>query len=283
MIRSVLVLFAFVAASLHPHAGQPRGSVADGSGVHVYVIDTGVRKTHREFGGRADWVGDFVGRSASPDADDCDPPHSGGHGTHVASLVGGSTYGVAPRAALHALRILPCTGTDRTDYEAAVRAAEWVTAHARRPAVVNLSPARWITTETRLDEAIRRSIATGITWVLSAGGIGDVAGSSPQRVAEAIVVAATDEKRVAARADYGPTLTLFARGIDVEAAGNRSDRAVFSGSGDSYAAPHAAGAAALYLQGHPQATPEEVKRAAVASAVRDVVQNAGNAPNRLLD
>jgi subtilisin family serine protease len=118
--------------------------------------------------------------------------------------------------------------------------------------------------------------------VLSAGGVGDVTASSPQRVGAAIVVAATTDKHVAARPDYGPSLTLFARGIDVKAAGNASDSAVFTGSGDSFAAPRVAGAVALFLQGHPAATPAEVKQSAINSAVRNIVQNAGTAPNRLL-
>jgi subtilisin family serine protease len=283
MIRPILTVGALVAIAVPWSAAGRPPSAPDGSDVHAYVIDSGVRKTHQDFEARAEWVGDFVGGNpASPIADDCDPPRSGGHGTHVASLLGGHAYGVAPGVAIHALRILPCTGTDRTDYAAAVRAVEWVTAHAQRPAVANLSPARWSTPDTRLDQAIEASIRAGITWVLSAGGVGDVAAYSPQRVADAIMVAATTDKNVATGVDYGPSLTLFARGIDVEAAGNASDRAVFTGSGDSFAAPRVAGAVALYLQGHPHATPADVKESAINSAVRNIVQNAGTAPNRLL-
>jgi subtilisin family serine protease len=196
--------------------------------------------------------------------------------------LGGRTYGVAPGVTIQALRILPCTGTDRTDYDATVRAVEWVTAHGQRPAVANLSPARWSTTDTRLDRAIDASIRAGITWVLSAGGVGDIGAYSPQRVTDAIVVAATNDQHVAGKVDYGPSLTLFARGMDVQAAGNASDRAVYTGSGDSFASARVAGVVAIYLQAHPDATPAEVKEAAINSAVRNVVKNAGSAPNRLL-
>jgi aqualysin 1 len=256
---------------------------ADGRGVHAYVIDTGIRTTHDDFGGRADWIGDFVGGApVSANADDCDPPPSPGHGTHVASILGGRTFGVARGVRLHALRILPCTGTTRTDVEAAVRAIDWITAHGEKPAVVNISPMRAQTKETVVDEAVRRSIAAGFTYVLSAGGLPDLSAFTPQRVAEAIVVGASSQDDRAVQDQYGPLLTLFAPGTHIEAAGRASDTATFSGDGDSYAAPFAAGVVALYLEHHPQASPADVKRALVDGATRDALGNVGQAPNRLL-
>ena len=175
----------------------------DGAGVHAYVIDTGVRRTHREFEGRADWIGDFTtgagDRPGTDNADDCDPPPSleRGHGTHVASILAGRTFGVARAVRVHALRILPCTGTTRTDFNAAVRAVEWITAHGSKPAVVNISPARFETADRALDEAIGRSILAGYVYVLSAGGIENLDAYSPQRVAAAITVGSTDASDVA--------------------------------------------------------------------------------------
>jgi subtilisin family serine protease len=257
----------------------------DGRGVHAYVIDTGVRRTHREFGGRADWIGDFTtGTSDRPggsSADDSDPP-PGGHGTHVASILAGQTFGVAPSARIHALRILPCTGTTRTDYDAAVRAVNWITAHGVKPAVVNISPARWQTDDRALDEAIARSIRAGFTYVLSAGGIENLDAFSPQRLPEAIKVGSTSDADAAVQRGYGPHLTLFAPGVAIAGAGAVSDTAEFSADGDSYAAPFVAGAVALYLQQHPTATPAEVKNALLAAATRDVVKGGGAAPNLLL-
>lgn len=254
-----------------------------GAGVHAYVIDTGVRKTHRDFGGRADWIGDFVGAPTAtpvgPDADDCDP--SDGHGTHVADILGGRSFGVAPAVRLHALRILPCTGTTRTDPEAAIRAVDWITAHGRKPAVVNVSPMRWETGDTRLDEAIRRSIRAGFVYVVSAGGMPDLSRFTPQRIPEAIVVGASTPDDRAMQSEYGPRLTLFAPGAAIEAAGRASDDATFIGDGGSYAAPMVAGVLASYLQLHPQASPDDAKRALLASATRDVLRATGQAPNLL--
>ncbi|HWW82772.1 MAG TPA: S8 family peptidase [Vicinamibacterales bacterium] len=270
-------------------------SPSTGQGVHAYVIDSGVRKTHQEFGGRVDWVGDFVASATegprSTDADDCDPLPKGGasgelvsqgHGTHVASILAGRTVGVAPEVRVHALRILPCTGTTRTDFAATIRAVDWITAHGLRPAVVNISPARWQTTDTALDEAIRRSIRAGYVYVLSAGGIGNLSAYTPQRVTEAMTVASTTPTDAAAQSEYGPTLTLFAPGTQMRGAGNASDTAMFTGDGDSYAAPVVAGVTALYLQQHPQATPDAVKGAVVSAATRNVVSHPGESPNLLV-
>jgi subtilisin family serine protease len=200
----------------------------------------------------------------------------------VASILGGGTFGVARAVRIHALRILPCTGTTRTDFVAAVRAVDWITAHGSKPAVVNISPARFETVDRALDEAIGRSIRAGFVYVLSAGGFANLEAYSPQRVAEAITVGSTDASDVAKQAGYGGGLTLFAPGIRIQGAGGASDTAVFTGDGDSYAAPFVAGVAAAYLQKHPQASPAQVKNAIIAAATRDIVKNAGAAPARLL-
>jgi len=255
-----------------------------GAGVHAYVIDTGIRKTHVEFGGRVDWIGDFVREGpAGGSADDCDASGpSAGHGTHVASILGGSVSGVAPGVRIHALRVLPCTGTTRTDFAAIVRAVDWITMHGTRPAVVNISPARAQTTDRTLDDAVRRSIGAGFVYVLSAGGVDDIGGFSPQRVDEAIKVASTDSTDRVWHTGYGPQLTLFAPGVKISGAGSASDSATFVDEGDSYAAPLAAGVAALYLERHPDAPPAAVKQALLAAATRTVVSGAGASPNLLL-
>jgi subtilisin family serine protease len=226
--------------------------------VNVYVIDTGVRKTHHAFGGKADWVGDFVtGAPGSPDAADCDPPASPGHGTHVASIIAAR----APLAAIHALRILPCSGTTRTDYDAAVRAVDWITEHGQKPGVVNMSAARWTTDDKRLDAAIQRSIERGFVYVASAGGMGNLTAFTPQRVAGVITVGSTNASGKPVQEGNGQRPTLFAPGIKISGAGNATDTATFEGDGDSYAAAFVSGSAALFLQDHPLATPAETMAA----------------------
>jgi subtilisin family serine protease len=101
-----------------------------GSGVNVYIIDTGIRRTHTQFGGRA-----FVGFDAIRDGrntSDCN-----GHGTHVAGTVGGSTYGVAKAVRLFAVRVLNCSGSGTTS--GVIAGIDWVTRNRIRPAVANMS------------------------------------------------------------------------------------------------------------------------------------------------
>jgi subtilisin family serine protease len=277
------MLLQVSAASWGPQrVGAPQRAT-DGAGIQAYVIDTGIRKTHRELAGRTDWIGDFVGATSlhpvSGDARDCDP--ADGHGTHVAGILAGRTYGIAPAVTLHALRILPCTGTTRTDPEAAIHAVDWITESGRKPAVVNISPLRWETTDTRLDDAIRRSIRAGFVYVVSAGGMADLSRFTPQRIDEVIVVGATTPEDRAMQSDYGPRLTLFAPGTKTQAAGSASDDAIVGGDGDSYAAPVVAGIVAMYLQRNTGASPADAKRAVVAAATRDTIANVGRAPNLL--
>jgi subtilisin family serine protease len=247
------------------------------AGVHAYVIDTGVRTTHADFGGRA--VSGFDAVDGGP-ADDCE-----GHGTHVAGTIAGTAHGVAKQAKVVAVRVLDCAGSGTT--ETVLAGVDWVTIHAERPAVANMSlggrPDRV------LDDAVRRSVASGITYALSAGnGFAgeprDACEQSPARVAEALTVSATDRADARAPwANYGACVDLFAPGVSITSAHGSGDSATETLSGTSMSAPHVAGAAAVYLQTHPYAMPAEVGDALVASATPDVVQNPlAGTPNRLL-
>ncbi|MFM9595887.1 S8 family peptidase [Streptomyces scabiei] len=245
-----------------------------GRGVTVYVIDTGVRVTHEEFGGRAVDGWDFV-------ENDRTAQDGNGHGTHVAGIVAGATHGVAKKARIVSVRVLDDVGTGTTSQ--VIAGVDWVTRHAGKPAVANLSlvgPAN-----AQLDAAVRASIASGVTYTVAAGNDGLAASrSSPARVERAITVGATDRKDVRAGfSNWGPSLDLFAPGVSVTSASHRSDTGTATRSGTSMAAPHAAGAAALYLADRPRASPAGVAGALVERAVSGKVKERGaGSPNRLL-
>jgi subtilisin family serine protease len=248
---------------------QPRGPLSgtydydnDGSGAHIYVFDTGVRTTHTEFAGR-------IGPGTpGTDHDDC-----GGHGTAVASAAAGTAYGVAKKAIVHPIRVIGCEGAGAA--ADVLTAIDWVTRAAPRPAVVNMS---WITgPQDILDNAIRASIATGVTYVVAAGN--DNYGgctNSPQRVSEAIVVGAVDDHdRRAGFSNFGPCVDLFAPGTDIRTADWDTDDATGTAGGTSLAAPIVTGAAAVYLAAHPSATPAQVRDALVGCATTGVISDPG--------
>ncbi|GGT32982.1 S8 family peptidase [Streptomyces chromofuscus] len=245
-----------------------------GRGVTVYVIDTGIRISHREFGGRAGHGWDFVGRDKS--AGD-----GNGHGTHVAATVAGATLGVARKARVVSVRVLDSAGGGTT--ARVIAGIDWVTRHARKPAVANLSLGGPYNAQ--LDAAVRASIASGVTYTVAAGNDGLPAGPrSPAGVGEAITVGATDRTDTRPSfSNHGPALDLFAPGVSITSASHRGDTARATFSGTSMASPHVAGAAALHLADRPKATPAQVSRALVAGAVSGKVFGRGpGSPNKLL-
>jgi subtilisin family serine protease len=245
-----------------------------GAGVTVYVIDTGVRTTHRDFGGRAGHGWDFVGNDKT--ASDAN-----GHGTHVAGTVAGRTHGVAKKARVVSVRVLDAAGAGTT--ARVIAGIDWVTRHAKKPAVANLSLGG--PRNDRLDAAVRASIASGVTYTVAAGNDGRGAGLySPGRVEQAITVGATDRRDAKpAFSNHGPALDLFAPGVHITSASAASDTARAAFSGTSMAAPHAAGAAALYLADHPRAAPAQVGRALTSGAATGKISGRGpGSPDKLL-
>ncbi|MFB7175915.1 S8 family serine peptidase [Streptomyces sp. NPDC056254] len=245
-----------------------------GQGVTAYIVDSGVRVTHQEFGGRASFGYDAVdGDYVSDDGF--------GHGTHVAATVAGASYGVAKKAKVVAVRVLDNAGSGTTS--GVIAGLDWVTQHAVKPAVVNMSLTS--TANSALDTAVANSIAAGLTYTVAAGNYNaDAAGYSPARVSQAITVgatASTDER--ASYSDYGASVDLFAPGSAIASAWIGSDTAVNTISGTSMATPHVAGAAAIYLAGHPTATPAQVASALSAAATAKAVISPGaNTTDKLL-
>ncbi|WP_457030800.1 S8 family peptidase [Kitasatospora sp. P5_F3] len=231
--------------------------VSAGQGVTVYVIDSGVRISHEDFGGRASYGFDAV------DGDfEADDGH--GHGTHVAATVAGATFGVAKQAKVVAVRVLDNGGEGTV--EGVVAGIDWVTSHAAKPAVVNLSLGS--DPDDVFDTAVRNSIAAGLTYTVAAGNSSvDASQHSPARVSTAITVGASeDDDTPSWFSNYGPLVDLYAPGSDITSAGIAYDEDYTTMSGTSMASPHAAGAAALYLADHRTATPAQVSAALTSAA-----------------
>ena len=246
-----------------------------GAGVRAYVIDTGIRFGHNDFGGRAVTGYDAVDGGS---ADDCN-----GHGTHVASTLGGATYGVAKGVTLVGVRVLNCSGSGTTS--GVVAGIDWATSNhsAGTPAVANLSLGGGASTA--IDSAINRLISDGVTVVVAAGNSSASAcNSSPARVPAALTVAASDRTdRFASFSNRGSCVDVIAPGVSITAAWYTSNTATATISGTSMASPHAAGAAAKVLQGSPSASPASVNGTIVSSATTGVITGVPTGtPNRLL-
>ena len=247
---------------------------ATGSGVRSYIIDTGIRNSHNDFGGRAS--SGYTAINDGRGTDDCN-----GHGTHVAGTVGGTTYGVAKGTALIAVRVLNCQGSGTTS--GVIAGVDWVTANHVKPAVANMSLGGGASST--LDNAVNSAVAAGVTFVVAAGNSNaNACNYSPARAANAITVGATTSSDArASYSNFGNCLDIFAPGSSITSAWYTSNTATNTISGTSMAAPHVAGAAALYLQGSTGASPATVTSALTGNATTGKVTSAGSgSPNLLL-
>ena len=253
---------------------------ATGAGVDAYVIDTGIRRSHQDFGGRAVTGVDLIDGGESTDCY--------GHGTHVAGTIGGASYGVAKGVRLVDVRIGACTNSLNTS--TAIAGIDWVTGNhqAGQPAVANMSFGGG--TNAAMDTAVRNLVADGVVAAIAAGN-GNVLGmaqdacsSSPPRVAEALTVSSVDSTDTkVGYANYGTCVDIFAPGYNIVSASYQSDTGSATMGGTSMAAPHVAGAVAMYLQANPSSTPAQVAAGLTSNATSGAVKSPGSGtPNRLL-
>ena len=249
---------------------------ATGAGVNAYVIDTGIRKTHVEFGGRAVHGTDKT-TPLGLTSDDCN-----GHGTHVSGTIGGATYGVAKAVRLVAVRVLDCGGVGLNSN--VIAGVDWVTGdhQAGQPAVANMSLGGG--KSTALEQAVSNSIADGVTYGVAAGNdTADACAGSPAGVAAAITVGATTNTDArASYSNFGSCADIFAPGSNITSSYFLTDTSTTTLSGTSMATPHVVGVAALYLQGHATSTPQQVRDALYNLTTKGIVTDARSANNHLL-
>lgn len=247
----------------------------DASNVHVYVIDTGIRPTHADFGGRA--TADYDALTDGQNGVDCS-----GHGTHVAGTVGSATYGVAKNVRLHGVRVLPCSGNGLVSH--LLMGIDWVTANSIWPAVANIS-ITISSTSPVTDNAIQNGVNSGVTFVVAAGNSDqDACLFSPGAASAAISVGATvtnDAK--ASYSNWGSCVDIWAPGSSIVSTGHSSDTASRVMSGTSMASAHVAGVVALYLAIYPNASPSTVANNLYDTSTLGAVGGLdGASPNRLV-
>lgn len=245
-------------------------SPATGSGVHLYILDTGVRRSHADLTGR-------IGRGVDFIDGDGDPWDNYGHGTHIAGTCAGTRFGVAKGATVHAVRVLGDDGAGA--WSTVLQGLEWVHRLGQQPGVIMLSLGGVRSYSVNL--AVQSLIDKGFTVVVAAGNHGqNSCAYSPASVQEAITVGSIGPNDALSEfSNYGPCVDLFAPGEDILSAWNRGDVDNSHSSGTSMAAPHVVGAAALYLQDHPDATPQDVHKAVVETAVSKGAIVMGSGPD----
>ena len=246
----------------------------DGTGVTAYIIDTGIRPTHNEFGGRASIGADFIGDGRN--GIDCH-----GHGTHVAGTVGGAEYGIARATTLVAVRVLNCAGSGSNG--GVIAGIDWVRTNAAKPAVANMSLGGGFSSALNL--AVKNAVDAGVVFVVAAGNNNaNACNASPAAEPTALTVGATISSDArASYSNFGTCVDLFAPGSSITSAWNTTNTATNTISGTSMASPHVAGVAALYLSANPNASPAAVESAIEGGATPNKVTNPGTgSPNLLL-
>ena len=248
-----------------------------GSGVNVFVLDTGLRSTHTDFKGRIK-----PGHSVIDDGMGTTDCH--GHGTHVAGTALGTQYGVAKGATVTPVRVLDCDGFG--DSRGTMAGIDWIASKAKGPSVMNMSLGSTQPGEDPAEAAaLSRLEDAGVFIAMAAGNESeDACDYAPGNGKAGLNVGSTDRTdSMSSFSNFGTCVDVLAPGSDIVSAGHGADDAHQTMSGTSMASPHVAGAGALYLEKHPQATPAQVKKAILDAAAVDKISNVKGSPNLLLN
>eukprot|EP01041_Mallomonas_annulata_P002056 gene2056-4018_t len=261
----------------------------DGTGVNVFVVDTGIDTTHREFPHQDPTSSRIVRNVFDVSRRHGDIPEDNdgiGHGTHVAATIGGKYAGVSPGANIYGIKVLDDQGAgeDTDVLDGLSYVYEWFLKNKSPPTVVSMSLGGSCLDYTECAEdlvvkSVEKLTAIGIVVVVAAGNDNcDSCLQTPAYAASAITVGAissTDDAAIFS--DFGKCVDIYAPGQNITSAcatnmcAQSNGNAYISLSGTSMACPHASGVAAQILEIHPEATPLEVSDMMSCIAVKDTL------------
>jgi len=254
-----------------------------GQGVHIYVIDTGINPNHGEFSGRVGSSRNFVAPPLFGSADPADWDDCNGHGTHVSGTTAGTTYGIAKKATVHAVRVLDCQGSGSGS--AILAGIDWVVANHESPAVANLSLGTLTGRSTEQETAVRNLVNAGVAVAVAAGNDNkDACTTSPAAEPTVLTVGATESNDArASYSNYGTCLDLFGPGSNIVSASYSNNTGTATMSGTSMASPHVAGALALIRGQNPALTAAQAQAQLVSDTTAGKVTSPGSGSvNKLL-
>lgn len=251
-----------------------------GTGTTVYILDTGVRTTHQDFGNRAspgvDFTQDAAGTPVECNGDlECAADRQG-HGTHCAGSAAGTTFGVATQANVVGMKVLGDSGAG--GFAAIVGSIDYTASSDKRPAVASMSlggqcPLGFCGLFGVVTTAVDAAVESGVTVVVAGGNSNsDACGFVPAFVPSAITVGSTDSEDARSFfSNYGKCTNIWAPGSSITSASHEDDTGSKTFSGTSMACPHVAGAAAMMLQENPQFKSEQVLEKLLNKAAKNYI------------
>lgn len=258
------------------------GAAGQGAGTFIYVLDTGVRVSHNEFGGRAVPQLDMtIGRPKECNGDMSCAGDVQGHGTHCAGTAGGATLGVAPAAAVRSIKVLSDQGSG--EFSWSVYALNYLAVSSDRPVVASMSLGGQGVLNSQ-KTAVDAAVSAGVVVVVASGNSNsDACGFTPAFVPSAITVnSMTSQNMRSSFSNYGRCSDIFAPGSDILSASQAGDSKTKVLSGTSMACPHVSGGAALVLEANPSFHSEAVINLLLDKAITDGVGDVKGSPNKLL-